>query len=196
MSDPVPPRRLHLGYWMRALPPSPSPRCSSSVSPRLADRPSLPTVSCPAIRPCRAAARPFAGEATVGPLWYRAVNLGCGKESVHLIYVKRGTGPGWFAFPAVMSVGDPAPLSVDKPAPTRSRLCCRSRSRRSHRPPIAFDRNGIPRRCSRATTAARRTPSRWAAADAPARRVDAVAAAVRRVLITPRAARSPLGPMR
>jgi len=85
-----------------------------------------------------------AGEATVGPLWYRAVNLGCGKEQMHLIYVRQGSGPGWFVLPAVMSVGDPVPLSV-RAAGTNGFEVVLSKPLADGRTslPIAFDRNGF-----------------------------------------------------
>ncbi|HMK81557.1 MAG TPA: hypothetical protein VK438_18030 [Xanthobacteraceae bacterium] len=85
-----------------------------------------------------------ASEATVGPVWYRTVNLGCGKEQMHFIYVKRGTGPGWFVLPAVMSVGDPVPVSVRQAGADAFEVVL-SKPLADGRTslPIAFDRNGM-----------------------------------------------------
>jgi hypothetical protein len=143
MSDPVPPRRRQLSYWIAGVASvavavllvigvtklaGPAKLAYGFVS----GNPTMPGCS-----------TTFAGEATVGPLWYRAVKLGCGNESIHLIYVKRGTGPGGFAFPAVMSVGDPVPLSVrqtgaDAFEVVLSKPLADGRTALS----IAFDRNG------------------------------------------------------
>jgi hypothetical protein len=95
----------------------------------------------PSIPGCNTA---VAGEATVGPLWYRLVRVGCPDETtMHFVYVKRGSGPGFVVFPALMSIGDPVPVSLgqrgaddfeivlEKPlADGRASL------------PIEFDRNG------------------------------------------------------
>ena len=57
----------------------------------------------PSIPGCNTA---IAGEATVGPLWYRVVNVACPDETtMHFVYVKRGSGPGFIVFPALMSIG-------------------------------------------------------------------------------------------
>jgi hypothetical protein len=64
----------------------------------------------PSIPGCNTA---VAGEATVGPLWYRVVRVGCPDETtMHFVYVKRGSAPGFIVFPALMSIGDPVPVSV------------------------------------------------------------------------------------
>ena len=64
----------------------------------------------PSIPGCNTA---IAGEATVGPLWYRVVNVACPDETtMHFVDVKRGSGPGFIVFPALMSIGDPVPVSV------------------------------------------------------------------------------------
>ena len=53
-----------------------------------------------------------AHEATVGPLWYRVLDVTCPVESTYFVYAKRGTGPGFFNWPAFISVGSPVPVSV------------------------------------------------------------------------------------
>jgi hypothetical protein len=109
---PPPPRRSYVGYWIAGVASVAVAGLVAFGAVKLAapakfvyglatGNPSLPG--------CRTT---VASEATVGPLWYRVVNLGCGKESMHLVYVKRGQGPGWLVLPALMSVGDPVPLSV------------------------------------------------------------------------------------
>ena len=57
-----------------------------------------------------------AHEATVGPLWYRVLDVDCGDESMHLVYALRGTGPGFIMVPAFWSVGSPVPVSVRQAA--------------------------------------------------------------------------------
>ena len=85
-----------------------------------------------------------AREATTGPLWYRVVDLDCGKEQMHLVYVRQGTGPGWFVLPAVMSVGDPVPLSVREAGAGKFEIVL-SKPLADGRTalPIAFDSNGM-----------------------------------------------------
>jgi uncharacterized membrane protein YhaH (DUF805 family) len=51
-------------------------------------------------------------EATVGPLWYRILDVNCPADTMHFVYAKRGTGPGYIIFPAFISDGSPVPISV------------------------------------------------------------------------------------
>ena len=51
-------------------------------------------------------------EAKLGPVWYRVVDVKCPGDTMHFVYVKRGTGPGIFAIPAFFSAGSPVPVSV------------------------------------------------------------------------------------
>lgn len=144
MTDPEIPRRHHIGYWIAGI-------ASVAVASLLvfgATKLAKPAkfaysfVSAnPTLPGCRTT---IAGEATVGPLWYRVVNLGCGKESMHFVYAKRGTGPGWFVFPALMSVGDPVPLAV-RQAGAEAFEVVLSKPLADGRTalPLAFDRNGI-----------------------------------------------------
>jgi len=146
VTEPETPRRFRIGYWIAGVASVAMAGLLVFGVVKLAKpvkfaygfvsgNPSMPG--------CRTA---IAGEATVGPLWYRVVDLGCGKESMHLVYVKRGTGPGWFVFPAVMSVGGPVPLSVRQAGAdgfevVLSKPLADGRSA----VPLAFDRNGIPK---------------------------------------------------
>ena len=55
-------------------------------------------------------------EAKLGPVWYRVVDVNCPGDTMHFVYVKRGTGPGFFAIPAFFSAGSPVPVSVRQTA--------------------------------------------------------------------------------
>lgn len=56
-------------------------------------------------------------EAAVGPLWYRILDVNCPADTMHFVYAKRGTGPGYIIFPAFISAGSPVPVSVRPAAP-------------------------------------------------------------------------------
>jgi hypothetical protein len=146
VTDPELPRRFRIGYWIAGVASVAVASLLVYGGVKLAG-PAKVAYSFasgnPTIPGCRTT---VAGESTVGPLWYRVVNLGCGKESMHFVYVKRGTGPGWFVFPAVMSVGDPVPLSV-RQAGTEAFEVVLSKPLSDGRTvvPLAFDRNGIPK---------------------------------------------------
>jgi hypothetical protein len=58
----------------------------------------------------------IAREATAGPLWYRVLDVSCPTESMHFVYAKRGTGPGFMMFPVFISAGSPVPVSVRQAA--------------------------------------------------------------------------------
>jgi uncharacterized membrane protein YhaH (DUF805 family) len=68
----------------------------------------------PSLPNCRTT---VAHEATVGPLWYRVLDVDCSADTIHFVYAKRGTGPGFFVFPAFISAGSPVPVSVRPAAP-------------------------------------------------------------------------------
>jgi hypothetical protein len=55
-------------------------------------------------------------EATVGSFWYRVLDMSCPAETMHFVYVKRGTGPGFIVFPAFISAGSPVPVLVRQAA--------------------------------------------------------------------------------
>lgn len=146
MTEPETPRRFRIGYWiagiasvgMAALLVFGVVKLAKPVQFAygfISGNPSMPG--------CRTT---IADETTIGPLWYRVVNLGCRKDAIHLVYVKRGTGPGWFVFPAVMSVGDPVPLSVRQAGADAFEVVL-SKPLADGRTalPLTFDRNGIPK---------------------------------------------------
>ena len=88
-----------------------------------------------------------ASEATVGPLWYRVVNprlrQGIG---MHMVYVRRDSGLGWIALPALMSIGDPVPLSVRQAsAETFEVVLSKPLADGRTAVPLALDRNGMPK---------------------------------------------------
>jgi len=147
VSDPVPPRRrLHIGYWIAGVASVAVAALLVIGAIKLAGPVKIAygfASGNPTLPGCNTT---LAGEATVGPMWYRSVKLGCGKESMHMLYVRRGTGPGWFAFPAVMSVGDPVPLSIRQTGADAYEVVL-SKPLADGRAalPIAFDRNGIPK---------------------------------------------------
>lgn len=68
----------------------------------------------PSLPNCRTT---VAHEATVGPLWYRVLDVNCPANSMHFVYAKRGTGPGFIIFPAFISAGSPVPVLVRPAAP-------------------------------------------------------------------------------
>jgi hypothetical protein len=55
-----------------------------------------------------------AQEGTLGPAWYRIVDVGCRNgASMHFVYAKRAPSPGMFVLPAFLSNDDSAiPVSV------------------------------------------------------------------------------------
>jgi hypothetical protein len=83
-------------------------------------------------------------EATAGPLWYRVVDLSCPGESMHIVYVKRGTGPGFIVFPAFMSAGSPIPVSVNQTGEGAFEIALeKPLADGKSTVPLEFDRNGI-----------------------------------------------------
>jgi hypothetical protein len=85
-----------------------------------------------------------AREETVGPLWYRVVNVACPDESMHFVYAKRAPGPGWFVFPAFMSTGSPIPVLVRQTGDSAFEVVLEkplADGRASV--PVEFDQNGM-----------------------------------------------------
>jgi hypothetical protein len=146
MSESESPRRFRVGYWIAGA-------ASVGVAALLvfgAIKLAKPAriiygfaTGAPSMPGCRTT---VASEATVGPLWYRVVNLACGRESMHMVYVRRGSGLGWIALPALMSVGDPVPVSVRQAsAETFEVVLSKPLADGRTAVPLAFDRNGIPK---------------------------------------------------
>src|SRR5579871_6232997 len=141
----MPPRRRHVGYWIAGAASLAVAALLVVGAVKLAGpakfmygfvtgKPSMPGCS-----------TTIAREATVGPVWYRVVDLGCAnKVSMHMIYVRRGEGPGWIVLPAVMSIGDPVPMSVRQAGDDAFEVVL-SKPLTDGRTsvPIAFDSNGM-----------------------------------------------------
>jgi hypothetical protein len=112
MSEGAPRRRFRIGYWIAGVASVGVAGLIVLGAIKLAEPVKFLygfMTGAPSMPGCRTT---IESEATVGPLWYRVVNLACDKQSTHMVFVRRGTGLGWFVFPALMTVGDPAPLSV------------------------------------------------------------------------------------
>jgi hypothetical protein len=85
-----------------------------------------------------------AREATAGPLWYRLVDVTCGNETMHFVYARQGTGPGWFVAPAFMSAVSPVPVSARQTGDNVFEIVLAqplADGRASL--PLEFDRNGV-----------------------------------------------------
>jgi hypothetical protein len=83
-------------------------------------------------------------ETTAEPLWYRLVDTSCGGETMHFVYVRRGTGPGWFVLPAFMSAQTPVPVSVRPTGDDAFEIdLAQPLADGTASVPVEFDRNGM-----------------------------------------------------